>query len=122
MRKRSNHFVLKKHQTSFFEAKYIFCLFFILILCLVDGTFTIILLQKGAWEANPVMRYALSVSYEFFFFLKYFLTAGGLLFLFSHGDRKVFGGLLTPQEIAGGLVLFYEGLVIYEIAIYHYVK
>jgi hypothetical protein len=106
-------------RNDFFETKYIICLFIILILTIADGILTIFLLKKGAWEANPFMRYTLSVSYEFFFFLKYFLTAGGVLFLIKNGDRKVFRGLFSLEEIAGGLVLFYEGLVIYEIAIYH---
>ena len=76
----------------------------------------------GAWEANPFMHYAISVSHEFFFFVKYFLTAGGLLFLLSNGERRVFGGLFSLEEIAGGLVLFYLGLVIYELAVFHFIQ
>jgi len=53
---------------------------------------------------------------------KYFLTAFGLLFLFLNGKKRIFGGLLMVEEIAGGIVLFYEGLVIYEIAIYHIIR
>ena len=99
-----------------------FCLFVVLILSLADGTMTIFLVKRGAWEANPVMRYALSISYEFFFFLKYFLTAGGLLFLLQYGNKRIFKGLLSLEEITVGIVLFYEGLVIYEITIYHLFK
>ncbi len=105
-----------------FKRKYIFILFMTLILCLVDGVITIELIKNGAWEANPVMRYAISISYEFFFILKYFLTAGGLLFLLWHGNKRVFNGILSLEELAGVLVLFYEGLVIYEITIYHLIK
>ena len=122
MGKRSDHFVLSKNKSTFFQTKYIFCLFIILILSLVDGTMTIFLVEKGAWEANPFMRYALEVSHEFFFFTKYFLTASGLLFLLMNGTRRVFFGLISLEEIAGGMVLFYEGLVIYEITIYHLAK
>jgi len=122
MKKKSQHFTLSKYHPSFFEGKYIFCLFILLILCLVDGTMTIFLVEKGAWEANPVMRFALSVNYEFFFSLKYFLTASGLLFLLRNGDRKILKGLFSLEEIAGSLVLFYEGLIIYEITIYHLAK
>jgi hypothetical protein len=117
------HFkLIRGKRPDFFETKYIFCLFITLLLTVTDGFFTIFLTQKGAWEANPVMRYALSVSAEFFIFLKYFITAGGLLFLLIHGKRKVFGGLFTLEEIAGGIILFYEGLIIYEITIYQIVR
>ena len=109
-------------KSALFQPKYVFCLFVVLILCLVDGTMTITLIQRGAWEVNPVMRFALSISHEFFFILKYFLTAGGLLFLLKNGEMRIFKGLLSLEEIAGSLVLFYEGLVIYEITIYHFFK
>lgn len=114
-------FLKISRRTSIFESKYLFCLFIILILCLIDGVFTIHLIKKGAWEANPVMRVALSVSHEFFFLIKYFLTAGGLIILLKFGDRRVFK-FLRVEELACGLVILYEGLIIYEISIYHLVK
>jgi hypothetical protein len=119
---RTPHFKLIKSHPSFFEKKYVLCMFVVLLLSLMDGTTTVFLLELGAWEANPVMHYALSVGHEFFFFIKYFLTAGGLLFLLSNGDKRVFGGLFALEEIAGGLVLFYLGLVIYEVAIFHFIR
>lgn len=106
----------------FFPWKYAVTLFMTLILCLVDGGLTIFLVNRGAWEANPLMRHALSVSHEYFIILKYFLTAGGFLFLMHHGRRRIFRGIMTLEELAGGILLFYAGLVIYEITIYHIVK
>ena len=105
-----------------FSWKYVFALFVTLVLCIMDAGLTIFLVERGAWEANPLMRYALSVSYEYFLLSKYFLTGFGLLFLFLNGKKRIFGGLLMVEEIAGGIVLFYEGLVIYEIAIYHLIQ
>jgi hypothetical protein len=117
------HFVLiKGKRPDFFESKYVFALFVTLLLTVTDGLLTIILVQKGAWEANPVMRYALSVSNEFFIFMKFFLTAAGLLFLLNQGSRRVFRGLFSLEEIAAAIVLFYEGLIIYEITMYHLIR
>lgn len=121
MQKHQQQFLLSRFEPTILEGKYVFCLFAVLILCLIDGMMTIVLVEKGAWEANPFMRYALSVSYEFFFFSKYFLTAGGLLFLLINGKKRVFRELISLEEFACGLVLFYEGLVIYEISVYHIV-
>lgn len=109
-------------QKSSLPYKYIITLFIILIFCVLDGIFTLYLVEKGAWEANPLMRHALKVSYEFFFLLKYFLTAGGIVFLLHHGDRRIFGGIFSVEEIAGGIVLFYEGLIIYEVTLYFLIK
>lgn len=109
-------------QKTSLSYKYLITLFILLIFCILDGIFTLWLVERGAWEANPLMRHALSISYEFFFLLKYFLTAGGIVFLLHHGDRRIFGGIFTVEEIAGGIVLFYEGLIIYEVTLYVLLK
>jgi hypothetical protein len=122
MRKKPSLLEPRTSGKSSLSLKYAVTLFITLILCILDGGLTIFLVEKGAWEANPLMRYALSVSHEYFLVLKYFLTAGGLLFLLHQGRRRIFKGIMTVEELAGGIVLFYEGLIIYEITIYHIVK
>ncbi len=122
VQKNSQGLMVSKRGFSFVESKYVFCLFIALIFSLVDGTMTIFLVEKGAFEANPLMRYVLSVSQELFFLLKYFLTAAGLFFLLLNGKKRIFKGLFSLEEIAGGFVVFYEALVVYEIAIYHFVR
>jgi hypothetical protein len=122
MRKKSSRIADPLVGKSSLPYKYIACLFITLILCIVDGAMTIFLVKKGAWEANPLMRRALGEGTAVFLFLKYFLTAGGLLFLLHHGRRRLFKGALSVEEVAAGIVLFYEGLVIYEISLYHVVK
>ena len=106
---------------STLEPKYLFCLFAVLMFSILDGTFTIILIEKGAWEANPVMRFALSIGNEFFFFLKYFLTASGLLFLLKNGRLRIFNGKIVLEDLAYGIVIMYEALIIYEIALLHFI-
>jgi len=107
---------------QFFSGKNVLVLFSVLVLSLADGMLTMSLLEKGAWEANPVMRFALSISREFFLILKYFLTAGGVLFLLHFGDIKVFRKRISLEEIAGLFIVFYEGLVIYEITLWHLIR
>lgn len=122
MPNQSHHFKLTESQPTFLEKKYILCLFITLIFSLVDGTMTIYLLELGAWEVNPFMRQALSWGHGFFFFSKYFLTAGGLLLLILNANRRILRGMISLEEISAAVVLFYEGLVIYEITIYHVFK
>ena len=104
------------------EGKYLLCLFTILILTLIDGTMTILLIARGAWEANPVMRYALAVSPQFFLLFKYFLTAPGIMFLVMNGHRRIFKGLFRLETFAGLFVLLYEALIIYEVVLYQLLK
>ena len=93
---------------NYFKTKYLIYLLLLLVLCLLDGTMTILLIEKGAWEANPIMRMALTVSHEFFFLLKYFITAAGLFFLLYNGNKVVFNGFCKLEEIAGLFIVFYE--------------
>jgi hydrogenase expression/formation protein HypC len=79
-------------------------------------------MDMGAWEANPLMRQALSMGHEFFFFSKYFLTASGLLFLLTNAEKRIFKGIFSLEEIITAVVLFYEGLVIYEVTLYYLYK
>jgi len=113
---------ITNNKQKFFRPKYVLYLLLLLILCIMDGTLTILLINMGAWEANPVMRHALSISREFFLVSKYVLTSAGLLFLLINGERKVFGGRCSLEEIAGLFIIFYEGLIIYEITLYMLLK
>lgn len=86
-----------------------------LLLCIADAVLSIHLLKMGAWEANPFMRFAMSVSLEFFILSKYILTAGGLLLLLRFGKVRILDESVALEEIAAGFILFYLGLVLYEI-------
>jgi hypothetical protein len=103
---------------GFVRGKLVLFLLFTLVLCIADGLLTIQLLNLGAWEANPLMRRALSMGIGFFIFSKYFLTAGGLLVLLRYGKVRILHESITLEEIAAGVILFYQGLVLYEIECY----
>lgn len=104
--------------TGLVKGKLILLLIFTLVLTVSDGILTIQLLNLGAWEANPFMRYALSHSVGFFIIIKYLLTAGGLLVLLRFGQVCIFRESITLEELAVGILLFYQGLVLYEIECY----
>lgn len=96
-------------------------LFLVLLFSLVDAVMTLVLLNLGAWEANPMMRYALEMGPSFFIFSKYFLTAAGFLFLLRNAKLRIFRNRMTAEELAYGLILLYAGLVLYEIKIFQIV-
>ncbi len=107
--------------TGFVERKFTLQLLLILVLSIIDAVLTLHLIPKGAWEANPMMRYAIENGPVFFMITKYFLTAAGFLFLIRNRRLLVFGERFSLEEIANGLILFYIGLVIYELKIFQIV-
>ncbi|MFC1569175.1 DUF5658 family protein [bacterium] len=115
---RQNDGLFSNLKTKYVRGMLIIFLLSTLLLCITDGLMTVKLLNLGAWEANPIMRYALSQGIGFFIFSKYFLTAGGLLVLLRFGKVRIFNEHITLEEIAAGFLLFYQGLVLYELECY----
>lgn len=115
---RRNDGLLSGSGSGFVRGRLVIFLLSTLALCIADGLLTIQLLNLGAWEANPFMRYALSHGVGFFIFSKYILTGGGLLVLLRFGKVPVLHEALTLEQIAAAVLLFYQGLVLYEIECY----
>jgi hypothetical protein len=63
---------------------------FILGLSILDAFFTLILLEKGAKEINPLMDYYLKVSPTLFFCIKYMLTCSSVLLVLFIKDVYIF--------------------------------
>ena len=54
-----------------------------IFLSIVDGFLTLLLMSRGAYEVNPIMTYALSVSPSAFVASKYILTCISVLWLYA---------------------------------------
>lgn len=122
MRSKFTALIGASESSELIDVKFTVYVILTLFLCLTDAIMTLALLRMGAWEANPVMRAALEIGPKFFIFAKYFLTASGLIFLIRNSRIRIFFGMISLEEIAGGLILFYEGLIIYEVTIYHLMR
>lgn len=114
--------LISDSKTGFVSGRLIVFLLSTLVLCIADGILTIQLLNLGAWEVNPFMRYALSIGIEFFILSKYILTGGGLLVLLRYGKIQIFSESFTLEQLAAAVLLFYQGLVLYEIECYLILK
>lgn len=78
-----------------------------------DALLTLALLERGAYEANPMMRPLVGGSALVFALVKVGLTAGGVVLLTVLARMRVFGrlpaGLLLYMLLAGyGALLLYE--------------
>lgn len=74
----------------------------ILSLSVADAVLTIVLINHGAHEVNPVMAYCLDVGPYAFLSVKYLLTSAGLIVLLML--RNIF---VKPLRIYTGSLFFY---------------
>lgn len=99
---------------DFHEPRLLVVVLITLVLCIVDVYATLILLQNGGSELNPIMRELIEIDVWLFFVFKYVITAAGLLILLSYKNFRVyksFSGLHTLYIVLAVYIL----LVIYEI-------
>ncbi|MCU0724235.1 MAG: DUF5658 family protein [Planctomycetes bacterium] len=81
----------------------------ILILCVLDAVFTLLYLQKGGGELNPLMRRAIEAGTGPFIAIKCGLTIAGILFLALHKNFRFVKGLIA------GVLGFYLLLLGYHL-------
>ncbi|HEY4368304.1 MAG TPA: DUF5658 family protein [Steroidobacteraceae bacterium] len=86
----------------------------ILTLCVVDGVLTVMLLQQGAIEANPVMAFFLPHNLGWFAAVKLSLTAMGMLVLVACSRMKLFR-TFPAEAVIHGVLLCYVLLIFHEI-------
>jgi len=61
----------------------------IVILSFLDAGFTLLHLELGGWEVNPLMRLALVAGIPFFLTVKICLTGVGVVFLAAHQNFRL---------------------------------
>ncbi|WP_455208979.1 DUF5658 family protein [Kaarinaea lacus] len=87
-----------------------------LLLCVADAFFTMTLLEfYGSYELNPVMDYFIQKDFHHFFFVKFGLTAFGVMFLVMHKNFRILNRISGYQILYGSLIL-YAILVAYELS------
>jgi hypothetical protein len=85
----------------------------IVMLCAADAFLTLLLLERGAYEVNPVMRVLLGGSGLAFAVIKIGVTASGVVLLTLFARTRAFGRVSVGALIYGVLAA-YAVLVAYE--------
>jgi hypothetical protein len=85
-----------------------------LIMCVADALLTLMLIQRGAYEANPLMRPLVHGSSLVFTLVKFGVTAGGITVLILLARARVFRNVPVAL-ILYGVLLVYAVLIGYEI-------
>lgn len=106
--KRSTNRRANEHLQHYFvdthSAHTLFQVVLLLALSIADGAITLLLIQTGCEEINPIMNHLLSYGFQAFLIGKYVLTAGGIPLLLVFKNYYLFGtgfrvGYLIPVFI-----------------------
>ena len=87
----------------------------IIILCVLDALFTFWLLNRGAYEVNPILKWFLQIGPYTFFFFKYLLTCGSLICLLMFRNIVIRGIKISTCSLLYFIIVFYVAVVVWEL-------
>jgi len=115
-RRRSDQ--LTNYYVDRYGIKSVVAFIIILILCVVDAKITILILEEGGIEVNPLMRFAMKMGPVYFQIIKYMITCACLVLLIIHKNFILLDGKLNVKSLVKVILILYVLLVIYEVCLY----
>ena len=112
---------LTSHYVDFHEPKYLYIALAILALSCTDIIFTLILLNNGAHEANPVMQFFMNINTETFIAVKIFMTVVGVLLLIAHRNFWLLKNTIRTETVLFATLIIYMLLINYELVLLSYI-
>jgi hypothetical protein len=73
-----------------YSSKILVIIMVILSLSILDAILTLILVNSGAHELNPLMAYYLDISPSLFICMKYLLTSASVMIILLYKDHRLF--------------------------------
>ncbi len=87
----------------------------ILMLSTIDAIFTLVLINEGATELNPLMAYYLGHGPLVFFWAKYTLTCASTLLIFFNQHLYIFGNRVPMKVLYLFMIIPYALVVQWEL-------
>ena len=87
----------------------------IVILCVIDALLTLSLLNHGAYEVNPIIKYFLQIGPYTFFFFKYFITIASLICFLMFRNIVIRGIKISTRSLLYFIIVFYMAVVVWEV-------
>ena len=84
-----------------------------LLLCLMDAINTLLLLDRGAREVNPIMDLLIQQDPQLFVMCKLMLTGLGMIMLMAYHNARISLGIRV-RSILYGALLSYVALILYQ--------
>lgn len=88
----------------------------IAFLCVTDAYLTLLILERGGEEVNPVMRWLLEHDSQAFLLVKLALTAGCVAFVIAHKRFRLWRRI-SGYQILWSVFFVYVGLISYQIGL-----
>jgi len=99
---------------DYYEPSLLLLALSLMLLCILDAYFTLLLLQFGSTELNPLLAWALSEHVMLFFILKYGMTAACVILTVVHRNFRMFG--LRGTHILLACLIIYLCLIQYQLS------
>jgi hypothetical protein len=97
-----------------YGARLLFFLVLIVGLNILDSFFTIIILDCGGWEVNPIVRLAIEVYGGEFWVWKFMMVSVNLILLCIHSRFRY------VSRIIFGITLLFLGVILYQFILMKY--
>jgi len=86
----------------------------LMVLSIADGVLTLLLLENGMYEMNPVMAYALRLGPSAFLTGKYLLTSFGVACLVVFSNSHLFGFRLRVKKLLPLMIVLYAIVIAWD--------
>jgi len=107
----------KIHHTDYHDTRIFWSTIAIILLCVFDAHYTLMILERGGAELNHLMDYLIKTSLFGFFVVKYTLTALSLFILVAYNKQHFFK-MFQVRYLIYGFLFIYSVLVGYELIIW----
>ena len=87
----------------------------ILMLSILDALFTLILIDNGSSELNPVMAYALQFGLLPFIVVKYFLTSIGVVLILVFKNVFITKAKIYTQTLFSAVIIVFSAVIAWEL-------
>ena len=85
---------------------------------IIDGYLTLSLVEQGAMEANPIMRFYLQLNTPLFLCVKYAVSYMSVFLLLIHKNFYIFKTSLSVKQVILGILGIYAGLIVWEVVLF----
>lgn len=99
---------------DWYDPKLVFTGIAVLVMSCMDAVFSLMLLDRGAYEANYFMARLMETSDELFVTVKTAVTAFGIMFLLMHAHFRIMR-VISGKRLLETVVVVYGLLIGYEL-------
>ena len=106
------------YYVDLYSTRSVFIISTILVMSIIDGYLTLSLVEQGAMEANPIMRFYLQVNTPLFLCVKYAVSYMSVFLLLIHKNFYIFKTSLSVKQVILGILGIYAGLIVWEVVLF----